>query len=80
MIDMNASATYSWDQELYESCKQIAKGHLKNVPWCYEGTPTQWIMGQVELMKELATEDSFEEAQAIKDAIKEVIADMQTAL
>lgn len=63
----------AFDKELYEGCKQIASNMLHHIPFQYNGTIENWVLGTLSMIDDLNMEENYEGSKAVKDAVVEFI-------
>lgn len=63
----------AFDKELYAGCKQIASNMLHHIPFQYDGTIEDWVLGTLSMVDELNIEENYEGSKAIKDSVTEFI-------
>lgn len=63
----------AFDKELYEGCKHIASNMLHHIPFQYNGTIENWVLGVLSMIDDLNMEENYEGSKAVKDAVVEFI-------
>lgn len=55
-----------FDYDLYNDYRIIADSVFNSIPFYYEGTVTDWIFGQLSLIKQFNDIEDYEASKAIK--------------